>query len=140
MKNNSDKNIFELMAIPAYELKELSIAEFAEKINGKKVNIHPSSENGDFYISAVNANILVDKDNRICIFEWDSHLYIRLSENMIFGIYSYENKKSYRIAFDGNNPDLLLTVVGGRLNDQNEFKEYRQKTTDKEELKNVKYQ
>lgn len=125
MKNYSNKNIFELMAVPANELKELSIAEFAEKINGKRVNIHPSSENGDFYISALDIDILVDKDNRICIFGRNSHLYISLSETMVFGIYSYENGNSYRIAFEGNSPDLLLAVVGGRLNDVDEFKEYR---------------
>ena len=31
-------------------------------------------------------------------------------------IYSYGNNKSYRIAFEGNSPDLLLTVVGGKIN------------------------
>lgn len=125
MKDYSDKNIFELMAISSKELKELSIADFAEKINGKRVNIHPSSESGHLYISALDANILVDKDSRICIFGQDSHLHISLSETMVFGIYAYENSKSYRIAFDGNSPDLLLTVVGGRLSDMDEFKSVR---------------
>ena len=125
MKDYSGKNIFELMAVPANKLKELSIAEFAEKINGKRVNIHPSSENGDLSLSALDVNILVDKDNRICIFGRDSHLHISLSETMVFGIYSYENGKSYRIAFEGNSPDLLLAVVGGRLNDVDEFTSYR---------------
>lgn len=125
MKDYSDKNIFELMEVSADDLKELSIAEFAEKINGKRVNIHPFSESGDLYLSALDANILVDKDSRICIFGQNSHLHISLSQTMVFGIYSYENGKSYRIAFEGNSPDLLLTVVGGRLSDADEFKEYR---------------
>lgn len=125
MKDYSDKNIFELMEVPADKLKELSVAEFAEKINGKRVNIHPFSEDGDLYINALDADILVDKDNRICIFGGNSHLYISLSEAMVFGIYSYENGKSYRIAFEGNSPDLLLAVVGGRLNDVDEFKSVR---------------
>ena len=125
MKDYSDKNIFELMEVSADDLKELSIAQFAEKINGKRINIHPFSENGDLYLSAFDVNITVDKDNRICIFGQDSHLHISLSETMVFGIYSYENGKSFRIAFEGNSPDLLLTVVGGRLSDVDEFKSVR---------------
>lgn len=125
MKDYSNKNIFELMEVPADDLKELSIAQFAEKINGKRINIHPSSESGDLYLSALGADILVNKNNRICIFGGNSHLHISLSETMVFGIYSYENGKSYRIAFEGNSPDLLLTVVGGRLSDVDEFKECR---------------
>ena len=126
MKDYLNKNIFELMEVSADDLKELSIAQFAEKINGKRINIHPFSESGHLYISALDANILVDKDSRICISGKDSHLHISLSETMVFGIYSYENGKSFRIAFEGNSPDLLLTVVGGRLSDVDEFKEYRQ--------------
>lgn len=127
-------NISELVAIPTNELKELPIAEFCVKVNGKMVNIYPSSENGDLYLRARYANIRVGiETNSICIFAEDSDFYIRLSENMIFGIYSYEdygNKKSYRIALAGNSPDLLLTVVGGRLR-----RVGIQKATDKEELK-----
>ena len=123
----TNKNIFELMEVPKEKLKELSIEEFAETINGKKVNINPFTKNetlqvnGNIYISATNVNILVQNDSgsyRIGI--WgdstaNSQLYVNLSENFIFGIYSYENGKSYRIAFEGNSPDLLVTVVGGRV-------------------------
>lgn len=115
MKDYSDKNIFELMEISIDKLKELSVDEFAIEIEGKKINIHPSSNNGDFVISAMGANICI-KDGKITIFEWDSHIYIGLSDKIIFGIYSYGNNKNYRIAFEGNSPDLLITVVGGRLN------------------------
>lgn len=121
------KNMSELVEIPINELKELSITEFLGKVNGKRVNIYPSSEKGDLYLRAKDANIHVGTDY-ISIFAEDSHLYIRLSEHMIFGIYSYEDygdKKSYRIALDGNSPDLLLTVVGGRLRRAHEFKGYR---------------
>jgi len=123
----TDKNIFELMEVPIEGLKELSIEDFAEKINGKKVNIHPFTENerldaiGNIYISATNVNVLVQNDSgsyRISIWgesSAKSQLYVNLSENFIFGIYSYENGKSYRIAFEGNSPDLLVTVVGGRV-------------------------
>lgn len=45
-----------------------------------------------------------------------SDLYINLSENYIFAIYSYGNDKNYRLCFEGNSPDLLISVVGGRLN------------------------
>ena len=123
----TDKNIFELMEVPIEGLEELSIEDFAEKINGKKVNIHPFTENerldaiGNIYISATNVNVLVQNDSgsyRISIWgesSAKSQLYVNLSENFIFGIYSYENGKSYRIAFEGNSPDLLVTVVGGRV-------------------------
>lgn len=123
----TDKNIFELMEVSIEGLKELSIEDFAEKINGKKVNIHPFTENerldaiGNIYISATNVNVLVQNDSgsyRISIWgesSAKSQLYVNLSENFIFGIYSYENGKSYRIAFEGNSPDLLVTVVGGRV-------------------------
>ena len=119
MNDYNDKNIFKLMEVPTDKLKELSIEEFAKVINGKRVNIHPFTDKGDIYLSAMNADILVKNEegiNRITIFEYDSHLYMSLSEKIIFGIYSYENNKSYRISFDGNSPDLLVTVVGGRLN------------------------
>ncbi|MSS63682.1 hypothetical protein [Velocimicrobium porci] len=125
MKDYSDMCIFELMKVPTDELKELTIEEFAKIIDGKRVNIHPFTNknilyvHGDIYISAMNADILVkneDGENRISIFEWDSHIFINLSERIVFGIYSYGNNKSYRIAFEGNSPDLLLTVVGGKLN------------------------
>ena len=41
----TDKNIFELMEIPKEKLKEFSIEEFAEAINGKRINIHPFTKN-----------------------------------------------------------------------------------------------
>ena len=118
----TDKNIFGLMEVPKEKLKGLSIEKFAEAISGKKANIHPFTKNGtlevngNIYISATNANILVQNDSGI----WgdsaaNSQLYVNLSGNFIFGIYSYENGKSYRVAFEGNSPDLLVTVVGGRV-------------------------
>ena len=125
MKDYSDMCIFDLMKVPTEELKELTIEEFAKVIDGKRVNIHPFTDknilyvHGDIYISAMDANILVKNENgenRISIFEWDSHISINLSERIVFGIYSYGNNKSYRIAFEGNSPDLLLTVVGGKVN------------------------
>lgn len=125
MKDYSDMCIFDLMKVPTEELKELTIEEFAKVIDEKRVNIHPFTDNnilyvhGDIYISAMDANVLVkneDGENRINIFEWDSHISINLSERIVFGIYSYGNNKSYRIAFEGNSPDLLLTVVGGKIN------------------------
>ena len=125
MKDYSDMCIFDLMKVPTEELKELTIEEFAKVIDGKRVNIRPFTDknilyvHGDIYISAMDANILVkndDDENRINIFEWDSHISINLSERIVFGIYSYGNNKSYRIAFEGNSPDLLLTVTGGRIN------------------------
>ena len=125
MKDYSDMCIFDLMKVPTEELKELTIEEFAKVIDGKRVNIHPFTDknilyvHGDIYISAMDANVLVkneDGESRINIFEWDSHISINLSERIVFGIYSYGNNKSYRIAFEGNSPDLLLTVVGGKIN------------------------
>ena len=125
MKDYSDMCIFDLMKVRTEELKELTIEEFAKVIDGKRVNIHPFTDknilyvHGDIYISAMDANVLVkneDGENRINIFEWDSHISINLSERIVFGIYSYGNNKSYRIAFEGNSPDLLLTVVGGKIN------------------------
>lgn len=124
----NDKNIFELMEVPKEKLKELSIEEFSEVINGKRVNIHPFSENkrldvnGYIYISANNVNVFVKKDSDEYRFSiWGestaySQLSINLSEHFIFGIYSYGNDKSYRIAFEGNSPDLLITAIGGRVN------------------------
>lgn len=125
MKDYSDMYIFDLMKVSTDKLKELTIEEFAKVIDGKRVNIHPFTDknilyvHGDIYISAMDANILVKNENgenRISIFEWDSHISINLSERIVFGIYSYGNNKSYRIAFEGNSPDLLLTVVGGKVN------------------------
>ena len=37
----TNKNIFELMEASIEKLKELSIKEFTEEINGKRVHIHP---------------------------------------------------------------------------------------------------
>ena len=125
MKDYSDMCIFDLMKVPTEELKELTIEEFAKVIDGRRVDIHPFTDknilyvHGDIYISAMDANVLVkneDGENRINIFEWDSHISINLSERIVFGIYSYGNNKSYRIAFEGNSHDLLLTVVGGKIN------------------------
>lgn len=124
----NDKNIFELMEVPKEKLKELSIEEFSEVINGKRVNIQPFSENkcldvnGNIYISAHNVNVFVKKESdgyRLSIWGEStaySQLSINLLENFIFGIYSYENGRSYRIAFEGNSPDLLITAIGGRVN------------------------
>lgn len=124
----TNKNIFELMEASIEKLKELSIKEFTEEINGKRVHIHPFTENkcldvnGNIYISATNVNILIQKESdghRIGIWgvsNADSQLYVNLSESFIFGIYSYRNGKSYRVSFEGNSPDLLIIVVGGRLN------------------------
>lgn len=123
----NDKNIFELMEVPKEKLKELSIEEFSEVINGKRVNIQPFSENkclgvnGNIYISAHNVNVFVKKESdgyRLSIWGEStaySQLSINLSEYFIFGIYSYENGRSYRIAFEGNSQDLLITAIGGRV-------------------------
>lgn len=123
----TNKNIFELMEVPIEKLKELSIEECAEEINGKRVHIHPFTEskcldvNGNIYISATNVNIFVKKESdgyRISIWgvsNANSQLYVNLSEDIIFGIYSYGDDKSYRIAFEGNSPDLLVTAIGGRV-------------------------
>jgi hypothetical protein len=126
MKDFHDKNIFELMEVPIDDLQELTIEEFAEEINGKRIDIHPFTEknhlevNGNIYISALKANIHIKKDTngyRISIWgDGYSELYINLSENIIFGLYSYGNDKNYRIAFEGNSPDLLIGIVGGKLN------------------------
>lgn len=108
MKDYSDKNIFELMKIPINELKELSIEELIKKISGKKVNVIPSSNNGDLLISVVGADISI-RNGKI-VLEDHLHFHIELSEKMIFGIYSYGDDENYKIELEGNNPDLLLTV------------------------------
>lgn len=117
MKDFSSYNIPELMGVSTNELQELSFEEFGKEVSGKRINVHPFSENGDIVIDAMNANILI-RDNQIAIsiFEYDSHIHIDLSENILFALYSYGNDKNYRIAFEGNSPDLLITIVGGRLN------------------------
>lgn len=116
----SGKCIFKLMEIPSDELKELTIEEFAREIGrNSKVNIHAHSDNGDFVLGAYNANILVNNEggvNRMHIFEWDSYITFNISERVLFGIYSYENNKNYRISFEGNSPDLLITKWNDRDN------------------------
>lgn len=121
MKDFSNYSIPGLMEASTDELQELSFDEFGKDVSGKKINIHPFSENGDIVIGAMNANILINSDQKtITIFEYDSHIHIDLSENILFALYSYGNDKNYRIAFEGNSPDLLITVVGGRLNKKEE--------------------
>ena len=108
MKKYSDKNIFELMKIPTNELKELSVEKFIKKIVGKKVSVFPSSNNGDLVISVTSADISI-RDRKI-VFKDYPHFQIELAEKTIFGIYSYGDNENYRIALEGNNPDLLLTI------------------------------
>ena len=121
MKDFRNYNLPELMEVSTDELQELSFKEFGKEVSGKRINIHPFSENGDIVIGAMNANILIsDNQKAITIFEYDSHIHIDLSENILFALYSYGNDKNYRIAFEGNSPDLLITVVGGRLNKKEE--------------------
>ena len=108
MKKYSDKNILELMKIPTNELKELSVEKFIKRIVGKKVNVIPSSNNGDLIISVVGADVFFR--NKKIVFEDHSHFQIELSEKTVFAIYSYEDNVNYRIALEGNSPDLLLTV------------------------------
>lgn len=121
MKDFSNYSIPELMKVSTDELKELSFEEFGNELNGKRINIHPFSDNGDIVISAMNADILIgDNQKTISIFEYNSHIHIGLSENILFALYSYRNSKNYRIAFEGNSPDLLITIVGGRLNKKEE--------------------
>lgn len=123
MKDFSNYNLPELMSVSTDELQELSFEEFSKEINGKKINIHPLSKNGNIVIGAMNANILISDDQKtITIFEYDSHIHIDLSKNIIFALYSYGNSKNYRIAFEGNSPDLLVTIVGGRLNKEDKDK------------------
>lgn len=121
MKDYSNYNLPELMRVSTDELQELSFEELGKEVGGKRINIHPFSENGDIVIGAMNVNILVNFDKGIItIFEYDSHIHIDLSENILFALFSYGNDKNYRIAFEGNSPDLLITVVGGRLNKKEE--------------------
>lgn len=121
MKDFSNYNLLELMRVSTDELQELSFEEFGNELSGKRINIHPFSENGDIVIGAMNVNILIeDNQKAISIFEYESHIHIDLSENILFALYSYGNDKNYRIAFEGNSPDLLITVVGGRLNKKEE--------------------
>ncbi len=117
MKDFQEKNIFEIMEVSTDVLQEITIEEFDKEVSGKKVNIHPLSEQGDIVIGAMNADILIrTNQKKITIFEYDSHIHIDLSANIIFALYSYGNDKNYRIAFEGNSPDLLIGIVGGRLN------------------------
>ena len=123
MKDFSNYNLPELMEVFTDELQELSFEEFDKEVSGKRINIHPFSDNGDIVIGAMNANILIrDNQKAISIFEYDSHIHIDLSENILFALYSYGNDKNYRIAFEGNSPDLLITIVGGRLNSKKKEK------------------
>ncbi|MBD5548115.1 MAG: hypothetical protein HDQ97_12060 [Lachnospiraceae bacterium] len=117
MNDYSNYNLPELMGVSTDELQELSLEDFSMELNGKRINIHPLSKNGDIVIGAMNANILIETNQRtITIFEYDSHIHIDLSANIIFALYSYGNDKNYRVAFEGNSPDLLVTIVGGRIN------------------------
>ena len=117
MKDFSNYNLLELMKVSTDELQELSFEGFGNELNGKRINIHPFAENGDIVIGAMNADILVNSDQKtISIFEYDSHIHIVFSGNILFALYSYGNDKNYRIAFEGNSPDLLITIVGGRVN------------------------
>lgn len=118
LKDYSDMCIFDLMKVPTDELKELTIEEFGNEIRTKRVNIHPFADanntdiHGNIYITGMDATIHIknsDDENRMSIFGWDSHLLIDISEHFIFGIYSYGNDKNYRIAFEGNSPDLLIS-------------------------------
>lgn len=120
-KDFSNYNLPELMKVTTDELQELSFEEFGKEVSGKRFNIHPFSENGDIVIGAMNASILIrDNQKTISIFEYDSHIHIDLSENILFALYSYGNDKNYRIAFEGNSSDLLITIIGGRLNKKEE--------------------
>ena len=62
MKDFSSYNIPELMGVSTNELQELSFEEFGKEVSGKRINVHPFSENGDIVIDAMNANILI-RDN-----------------------------------------------------------------------------
>lgn len=123
MKKYKDKDIFELMKVPTEKLKELTIEEFAKEINNKLVNIEPiennnycSEINGDIYVIALHAHIYIRK----YVDGYKMHMYgdsngrssfsVWLSENLVFGIYSYENDHLYRIAFEGNSHDLLISI------------------------------
>ena len=123
MKDYSGMNIFELMEVPTKELKALTMEEFAKEINNKSnVNIHPFTDNycikpsGDICIEGVNAHIYINEyEDGYKMHIWGttgrySSLNIHLSENIVFGIYSYGNGKIYRIAFEGNNHDWLISA------------------------------
>ena len=70
MKDFSNYNLLELMRVSTDELQELSFEEFDKELSGKRINIHPFSENGDIVIGAMNANILIEDDQKIItIFE-----------------------------------------------------------------------
>lgn len=128
MNNYEDKNIFELMEVPTDELKEITMEEFAKEINNKKVNIHTSTDSGDIVIGGIRSHIFVrEYSDGYRVSMWSdstgySHLIFEFSENIIFGIYSYENNKNYRIAFEGNSPDLLITVYDITRNDKRALK------------------
>ena len=124
MKDYSDMCIFDIMKVPTDELKELTIEEFAEEINHKgEVHIHSVTDKnyfnacGNISIDGVNVHLYISKDadgyrmhlaGRYCI---DSFFNVYLSEHLLYGIYSYENGKHYRIAFEGNNPDIIISVL-----------------------------
>lgn len=123
MKDYSGMNVFDLMKVPINELKELTMEEFEKEINKKsEVSIHPFTDNycikpiGDIYIEGVNAHIYIyEYEDGYRMHIWGtpgrySFLNVHLSENLVFGIYSYGNGKIYRIAFEGNNPDWLITA------------------------------
>lgn len=110
------------MKVPTKELKELTIEEFAEEIRTKRVNIHPFEDkksfsvHGDIYIHAIQVHLYISEyEDGYKIHIWGetngySFLNVYLSERIIFGIYSYGNGKNYRIAFEGNSPDLLISA------------------------------
>ena len=116
MSNYEDKNIFELMEVPTDKLKEITMEEFAKEINNKKANIYTSTDNGDMVISGIRTHIYIEEySGGYRVNMWSdstgySHLIFKFSGNIIFGIYSYENNKNYRISFVGNSPDLLINV------------------------------
>lgn len=123
MKDYSGMSIFELMKVPTDELKELTMEEFAEEINKKSnVSIHMVTDNycikpsGDIYIEGLNEHIYISEyEDGYKMHIWGtpgrySSLDIHLSENIIFGIYSYGNGKIYRIALEGNNHDWLISA------------------------------
>lgn len=114
--------IFDLMKVPTEELKELTIEEFVEEIRTKRVNIYPFTDkryfyvHGDIYIDAIHVHLYLGKhEDGYTMNIWGetndySSLNVYLSERIIFGIYSYGNGKNYRIAFEGNSPDLLISA------------------------------
>lgn len=60
MKDFSNYNLPELMGVSTDDLQELSFEEFGKELSGKKINIHPFSENGDIVIG-----------NKICHSVWE---------------------------------------------------------------------